>query len=582
VIFRTIAILIAIAGAIDPAFRIQRPRPVAVELVTGRGELARQTRDRLIAEVGDAISLARAGEGDAIVLIDARPDVESIREGISISAVTSGEAPNLRLVGARGPSLLLPGAAAAIEVEAEVAGLEGRKSVVRATRNGVEVGRTDHTWSSARHQRLFVPFVTTTAGASALRLSVEPFADETERDDNAVEARSIIVDRLLRVAFVEPRPSWAAGFVRRVLEADPLFEVASVVQPSRGIAVRTGDIPSSLAVLGGQAATTLRRFDVLVVGAPEELHRPDLESLRTFMADRGGTVVFLPDRRPTGPYAPFVSASGFDEVLLDAPVALESSGAARPPRTSELAVPRGPSPTLRALASLNDGRPAIAAWPIGDGALLFSGALDAWRFRADNEDRFASFWRATIASAALAAPPGVQVDVQPPVVAAGAEARVIARVRRTDFERGPGGELRVPEVASSLSRIDGRTTATEAVRLWPTAEPGVFEGRLTSSRSGVDSVHVTAGSAAASTVIVRGDSEGPARGDAEESRMIAAASGGAVGTVGDLTPIVRHLRSVGGKEIADAVHPMRSAWWSLPFALALCGEWALRRRRGER
>jgi hypothetical protein len=27
-------------------------------------------------------------------------------------------------------------------------------------------------------------------------------------------------------------------------------------------------------------------------------------------------------------------------------------------------------------------------------------------------------------------------------------------------------------------------------------------------------------------------------------------------------------------------HPMRSAWWIVPFVLALSGEWWLRRRRG--
>jgi hypothetical protein len=41
--------------------------------------------------------------------------------------------------------------------------------------------------------------------------------------------------------------------------------------------------------------------------------------------------------------------------------------------------------------------------------------------------------------------------------------------------------------------------------------------------------------------------------------------------------------------LGDAVHaaprletwnPMRSAWWIVPFALALSGEWWLRRRRG--
>ena len=30
------------------------------------------------------------------------------------------------------------------------------------------------------------------------------------------------------------------------------------------------------------------------------------------------------------------------------------------------------------------------------------------------------------------------------------------------------------------------------------------------------------------------------------------------------------------------VHPMRSPWWSVPFALALCIEWGWRRMHGAR
>ena len=332
-IFRTIAILVAAAAVVDPAISARRSQPVGVEIVVGPGTQAGLVRDRLLDQLGDAISLARPGEGDAVVLIDARTDLGSMREKVTVSAVVPDRAtPNLRLVSARAPFLLLPDESAAIEVEADVSGLTGRTSIVAVTRNGIELGRTEHTWSAEPRQRLTVSIVPTGVGASVVSISAQPFPDETQQDDNTVDARIATVDRPLRVAFVEPRPSWTAGFIRRVLEADPAFEVTSVVRPSRGIDVRTGDAAEGLGILRATAARTLHRFDVVLIGAPEELHAADLESLRTFMTDRGGTVVFLPDRRPTGPYAAFVSPSGFDEVLLDAPVSLESSGAARPPR----------------------------------------------------------------------------------------------------------------------------------------------------------------------------------------------------------------------------------------------------------
>jgi hypothetical protein len=47
--------------------------------------------------------------------------------------------------------------------------------------------------------------------------------------------------------------------------------------------------------------------------------------------------------------------------------------------------------------------------------------------------------------------------------------------------------------------------------------------------------------------------------------------------------LVQHLRaSVRPVDTRRARHPLRSAWWILPFAACLGGEWFLRRRRGAR
>jgi hypothetical protein len=46
----------------------------------------------------------------------------------------------------------------------------------------------------------------------------------------------------------------------------------------------------------------------------------------------------------------------------------------------------------------------------------------------------------------------------------------------------------------------------------------------------------------------------------------------------ELAPLLRASVRVAPR--AETWHPMRSAWWIIPFALALAGEWWLRRRRG--
>jgi len=73
-----------------------------------------------------------------------------------------------------------------------------------------------------------------------------------------------------------------------------------------------------------------------------------------------------------------------------------------------------------------------------------------------------------------------------------------------------------------------------------------------------------------------------ARNDEEETAIVAAATGGVVAAKDNLGPLLEHLRAERRGEVRAMLHPMRSGWWALPFALALCAEWAIRRRRGGR
>ena len=70
--------------------------------------------------------------------------------------------------------------------------------------------------------------------------------------------------------------------------------------------------------------------------------------------------------------------------------------------------------------------------------------------------------------------------------------------------------------------------------------------------------------------------------DDEALKMIAETSGGVVVDATDTAPLRRHLSGLNRHDERRTFHPMRSGWWSLPFASVLCAEWALRRRRGAR
>ena len=119
---------------------------------------------------------------------------------------------------------------------------------------------------------------------------------------------------------IEPRPSWPAGFVRRELEDDPAFRVASILRTVDATSLtRAGESPR------GVTLDQLVPFDVVIAGAPEELRAAEVDALCQFAERRGGTVVLLPDRRPTGAYAGLLPGTTAEQ-LLSEPRMLEPAG----------------------------------------------------------------------------------------------------------------------------------------------------------------------------------------------------------------------------------------------------------------
>lgn len=571
---RVIAFAIAAAAMLDPSVSIQRPRPLAVEVVTSSTDEAARVRDELLGKLEEDVAVARPGRGDAVVAIGRDVDIDSLRDGIPLSFVRLNDAPNVRLVRANVDGETFPGQGGAITVEAEVLNMDRQRSKFTATQNGVEIGAGERIWTSARQQQVIVPFVALGSGSHRIRVVSEVLPEEGRRDDNAIDVNVTTSDRRLTVAFIEPRPSWAAKFVRQAIDSDLMLQVSSLTRASLGVDIRVGSPPSSL------TSSAVDGFELLAIGAPEELRAAEVERLRTFMADRGGTVLLLPDRLPSGPFTKLIPAAGFDEMLFATPVTLNVVGRATGPRASEFAVPSAPASSMETVAALPDARAVVAAWPVGTGTLIVSGALDAWRYRPSGDEEFAAFWRALAVGAVRRAPSALSVQLNPAVARPGTAVRVTARVRRTQFEREPHS-LRLPPISAvAVSQAPGNTTS-DFIRLWPASEPGVFQGDFTPSEPRPYTVHVSTATADATAMWLPGDPI-PEGADEREAAILSAATGGVVTTAEHLAPVVDLLRSRRRGALPASVHPMRSAWWILPFTIVLCAEWTIRRRRGER
>jgi hypothetical protein len=212
--------------------------------------------------------------------------------------------------------------------------------------------------------------------------------------------------------------------------------------------------------------------------------------------------------------------------------------------------------------------------PRGRGHLLVSGAMDAWRFRAEPDVAFDGFWRSIVSGLALDAEPAVRVELVPRRAAPGERVRVVAHVRSLERDR-LGDRLAV------AARVGSR----DPIRLWPDAGAGDFTGSFVADAAYGESPivtvtvgdDVTSGSARLAIDPHAREAIGP------PLALAASTHGGVHVGPDDLTALEQHLRATLPSTTAEAVRrPMRSIWWLLPFGTCLSAEWWLRRRRGAR
>jgi hypothetical protein len=221
--------------------------------------------------------------------------------------------------------------------------------------------------------------------------------------------------------------------------------------------------------------------------------------------------------------------------------------------------------------------PVVCLIPRGAGRILVSGALDAWRYRADKDSTFDRFWRSAIAGVALATPKAVDVDIAPAVARPGESVRVVARVHRSALAAGAAGAL----------QVSARLDSGEPVRLWPEAEADVFSGSLAAGLAGVQRITVSAGADGAEgttgSAVMAVDPSARRAERIVPLSLLATSRGGIDVSPDRLADLEAYLRrEVSAPPVRSTTHPMRSGWWIAPFAACLSAEWWLRRRKGLR
>jgi hypothetical protein len=579
---RSSAVLLALGGVADPACTWMESEPAPIEVRAASQQpsdlrLAEAVRARLASALRGGIDLDSPQDPAAIVVAGEPLDFDPVPSGVPVSNVTeAGQASrNVRVHSISAPLVMRAGWATSLSATLDATGMAGQTSVIVLEHGQVELGRVQHRWTSASETfEAVFPYVPPVAGTASMRILARALDTEITTADNHEDFRVMVEDRALKILVHDPRPSWTTAFVRRALEEEPLFEVASLVRPADGIEVRTGAPPERLTL------ETLERFDAVIVGAPEELNESEIDALESFARVRGGTFILIPDRRPAGPYVHMIPAASFEERLLERPMV--ARGLPGGLRGTEFAVPIRPGAAVETRAGLDDpkGRvPIVISWPLGAGRGVWSGALDAWRHRAADAG-FAAFWRAHVAAGAASAPRRVEAALDPGLALPGQTVTLRVRVRPTDFAMDQGS-IRIPIVSARYTDAKG---STGPIRLWPTEEAGVLEGRFKAPAPGRYDVQVsTRDEARFNTVLIVSADARTATPVARNSQhLLIAASGGVSATAGDLSALESHLSGLSRAPVARSIRPARSLGWTTAFALLLCAEWGLRRRGGAR
>ncbi len=563
---RAIALAIAIAGVVDPAWTIARPPsrtlvairltatpPVEVEQAL-RADLpgwdveSRAFESRLPCGTGERCVVIADGSIDAAVPVDlARP--------LSLIAISADEAPNVA-VRSVVVSRAHGNAAGMARVELAGRGVEGQRLELRILDGTAVVGSASHDWSSGTSATIDVPWWPIDAGTRALRIEVLPLDGERSSIDNHIDAGVQVTSTRAAVLVFDARPSWSSTFVRRAIEDDARFTVGYRARLAPSLSAGTAN--------GRLDAVALDLASVVMIGGPDALTSNDVERLEQFVTVRGGSLLLLAERAPSGPWSRLVPGM-WTEHLTAKPEAIG------PLRASEILRTARPPVTATAIARSGSAA-AILVAPSGSGRIVVSGAMDAWRYR-DQASGFDAFWRSLVAEAAVWGD-GMQLTFDRALAARGSRVRFTIRDRRlAPVESGE---------ANAVLRCGSGAAST--LRLWPAGAAGAFTGEVALALDGSCTIEATVNDRVTMGTIAVADN--PAAGVGQtlaKLERILTTSGGVAVRAGDEANLARAIASgVEPAVIATAVHPMRSAWWMIPFAGCLSVEWWLRRRGGLR
>ena len=571
-LLRVMAIAIAIGGAADPVISMNQtpPRRWTVSIMAPTehdaalasvAALKRALRFSSDAAVRDADTRLTCDANEVCVIVADGSTLVPLpvdRKGpTAVIHVTDPASPNMALTDAAVSARQDPRAAGRIQLRLNGLGVSGAQTLVTVFDGAIPVGSTTHQWTGDGDVSLALDWWPIADGPRILRVEAAPVPTERARADNQIEVAVDVEARAVPVLVYDARPSWASVFVRRALESDARFTVQH--------RARLGPNLSSGTATARLDRGALDEPSVVVIGGPEALRADEVELIDRYVRVRGGSLLLLPDRGLNDAASRWIG-SGWKEHLSPSASAVGGLVASELLRIERV----GP---LEQILGVSDNVPTIVLSPSGQGRVVVSGAMDSWRYRDAGDANFEDFWRSLVGRLAQSSA-ALTLELPESLAPSTTDVPVIVRHRAFDT------------TSEVVVRAEAHCEAgVSPIRLWPTGEVGVFEGQLHAPLAGRCRITASTGdgrSASAALGVSRGPGLGATRAIAALTHLANESSGLMVKS-GEESKVAQFLESLPSSPPAPTpVHPMRSAWWMLPFAFCLGGEWWVRRRQGLR
>ncbi len=572
-----------------------------------------------------AIVAVTDGQDNAskLSLEEAAAECARLKVALHVYGVGSSEEGNLTLKDFAAPETIFYDDAVPVTVRWRSRGFRQGTAEITLTLGGKQVARKEVPVAEGEDFRESLTFTPRKEGKgeerSELVASIRYRGAETFSEDNDLRRPVSLVDRKVRILFVENAPRWEYKFLQPALLRDRRVEARFTLASGDRRTLSSG--PPYLPAFPA-ARPELFAFDVLILGdvPPAFLGAERMGWVRDFVREGGSLVVVAGRQHLPAEYA----GSPLAEVLpvefspvkapptdMDRPQAFVPVLTRQGSRSEMLALADTPEESDRVWQNLpgfywhypgtrlRPGATALLVHPrqktgdqlspvlsthyYGKGQVLFLGTDETWRWRSNVENKyFGRFWGQVIYQMGLphlvGTPKRVQMSLERPENFLGRPGHVFARVFDVEFKPFTG-----ERVAARLEAMDAKPgqERSRAVTLEPVAGmPGEYRALLPHDATGRFALRVDdpAPAALEYRVGLPPQHELEVAGMAEDAlRRAAAAAGGKFHREEDLHRLAAEIRPVR----APFVMRQEMLLWNpavwLVFLGLIAAEWILRK-----